>query len=79
LIKKQLIQRQNLQVRLNQLQLKNEKDRQNLIRDLSHMTKTKHEQKNPEHSQSKSKTKSQDHSARNHSNRNPDTGFEPEI
>ena len=41
LIKKQLIQRQNLQVRLTQLQLKHEKDRLQLIRNLSHMASTK--------------------------------------
>jgi len=41
LIKKQLIQRQNLQVRLTQLQLKYEKDRLQLIRNLSHMASTK--------------------------------------
>lgn len=81
LIKKQLIQRQNLQARLNQLQLKHEKDRQNLIYDLYYMTNTKNTSKIP-HTQENMHAPSK---ARDRQNRkghdNPDMGndVEPEL
>lgn len=81
LIKKQLIQRQNLQVRLNQLQLKHEKNRQQLIRNLSHMAHSKDKatpnfsklkeqspDRSPAHNSSQQKNKTHD---------NPNIDIEP--
>jgi len=81
LIKKQLIQRQNLQVRLTQLQLKHEKDRLQLIRDLSHMARTKDKAK-PEFSKLKehSPTRFPAHKRSQQKGKgNPNTDIEPEI
>jgi len=83
LIKKQLIQRQNLQTRLNQLQLKNEKERQNLIRDLSHMNNSKDKSapdfsKIKEHSPERSPAQTRK-TSRSKDNANPDIGMEPEL
>jgi len=78
LINKQLIQRQNLQVRINQLQAKHEKDRQNLIRDLSHMSNMNKSKDKGRVSPERSHTKS--YETPNHKDHeNPDKGFEPEI
>jgi len=83
LIKNQLIQRQNLQVRLNQLQLKNEKERQNLIRDLSHMSTSKDKSapdfsKIKEHSPDRSPAQTRK-PQRGKDNGSPDIGMEPEL
>jgi len=83
LIKKQLVMRQNLQIRPNQLQLKHEKDRLSLIRNLSHMASTKNKyapnfSKLKEHSparssaHNRSQQKGKDHD-------NPDIDMEPEL
>jgi len=83
LIKKQLVIRQNLQVRLNQLQLKHEKDRLALIRNLSHMASTKNKSA-PNFSKLKehSPTRSPAHNRRPNKGKdhgNPDIDIEPEI
>jgi len=77
LIQKQLSQRRPLQVQLNGLEAKHEKDRQNLVRDLSHMTKQtgKGSIQIPSQEKVKSKTPSRQHDRQKHK----DSGFEPEM
>ncbi len=77
LIDKQLSVRRPLQVQLNQLQSNHDKDRQNLIRDLLHMTKNK--QQATTHTRSQTKSKSQDHKVIKNNGKNIDNSFEPEI
>ncbi len=75
--------RQNLQVRLTQLQLKHEKDRLTLIRDLSHMARAKGKStpdfsKLKEHSPNRSPThNSKSQKGNNHGK--PNIDIEPEI
>ena len=83
LIKNQLIQRQNLQARINQLQFKNEKERQNLIRDFSHMNNSK-DKSAPDFSNIKehapAQSPAQTHkNQRSKDNGSPDIGMEPEL
>jgi len=83
LIKNQLVQRKNLQVQINQLQLKNEKDRQNLILDLSHMNNSK-DKSAPDFYKIKERaperSPAQTHkNQRSKDNGSPDIGMEPEL
>ncbi len=83
LIKNQIIQRQNLQTRLIQLQLKNEKERQNIIRDLSHMNNSK-DKSAPDFSKIKERAPAQSSAQtrknqRSKNHKNPDIGMEPEL
>jgi len=75
LISTQLNQRQNLQMQLNLLQTKHETERQNLIRDLSHMADI---QENKDKNAEPEPQKSQDHQI-NKGFDNPDIDMEPEI
>jgi hypothetical protein len=77
LIDKQLNLCRPLQIQLNQLQNNHDKDRQNLIRDLSHMTKAKQQTKTPAHAQVKAR--SQERRIKRSHDKNIDEGFEPEI
>jgi len=72
--------RQNLQIRLNQLQLKHEKDRQQLIRDLSHMAKSK-DKSAPDFSKLKaqSPTRSPVQNHEQQKDNEPNIDMEPEI
>lgn len=83
LIKKQLIQRRPLQMQLNQLQTQHEKDHQNLIRDLSHISNAK-DKATPEFSRLKEQSPSHSpvRSRRLQNNKNLDNlniDLEPEV
>ena len=79
LIQKQLSERQNLQAQFKSLHDKQEKERQSLIRDLSHITKNEEAKKRK---QVKAKTKakpSKKDRFDDHERDDPDIDFEPEI
>ena len=83
MIKNQLIQRQNLQVSLNQLQHNHEKDRYKLIRDLSHMKGGKSKAA-PDFSKIKDHAPTREEIMQRKSQQGkgqsqPSTGMEPEI
>jgi len=78
LINNQLAMRRNLQTQLNQAQAKHEKDRQNLIRDLSHMVDVNElkSKTTPSHEHEPTHKKSYNHQIdKDH----PDIDLEPEI
>lgn len=84
LISKQLGQRQNLQMQLNKINHKHEKDRQNLIRDLSHLTANNQvkETRTPDFSNLKEQTPTRAKTQRPEHDKghtNPDIDMEPEI
>ncbi len=80
LVNKQLSQRQPLQVQLNDLQTKHEKDRQDLIRNLSHMANVQKSKGKDAHSPRPTQDKSHDQqTGKDHDHPGIDIDMEPEI
>jgi len=78
LITTQLSMRQNLQTHLNQLQTKHEKDRQNLIRDLSHMVNMNEVKPKPTPTHEHTHSKLHNHQINKDINA-PDIDMEPPV